>query len=95
MDRIFELIFSRKSNNEGRGLGLSAVRGIFRNHDAATNVYSESGKGTGFNIYFPVIAAAAGESVSNRSPDGAGAVSTFFTSMTKSRWGFWRGGCSS
>ncbi len=51
LQRIFEPFFSNKG--PGRGLGLSAMRGVVRAHRGAVSVQSELEKGTRFSLLFP------------------------------------------
>lgn len=57
LERIYDPFYSTKG--AGRGLGLSAISGIVRNHHGALTVDSEPGEGTCFSVLLPV---ASGES---------------------------------
>ena len=49
--RIFDPFFTTKPT--GRGLGLSAMRGILKGHRAGLAIQSEVGRGSTFTAYFP------------------------------------------
>ncbi len=53
-ERIFDPFFTTKEVNEGSGLGLSIVHGIVQDHQGFIHLETESGRGTRFNIFFPV-----------------------------------------
>ncbi|MCP3968685.1 MAG: response regulator [Lentisphaerae bacterium] len=53
--KIFDPYFTTKPIGKGSGLGLSIVYGIIKSHDGAITVKSEVGKGTAFDVYFPIV----------------------------------------
>ncbi len=57
LERIFDPFFTTK--RAGRGLGLSALRGIVRGHLGGLHLRSAPGAGTAFEVVFPATSKAA------------------------------------
>jgi CheY-like chemotaxis protein len=74
IERIFDPFFSTKQ--PGRGLGLSAVRGILKGHQAAIQVTSRPGQGTRVRIFWPASESAATVAPARAASAGAEARGT-------------------
>jgi PAS domain S-box-containing protein len=55
LGRIFDPYFTTKEQDKGTGMGLAVVHGIIKGHGGGIQVQSQPGKGTRFNILFPII----------------------------------------
>jgi signal transduction histidine kinase len=55
MERIFEPFYTKKvMGRSGTGLGMAVVWGTVQDHHGHINVVSQVGKGTCFELYFPI-----------------------------------------
>ena len=67
--RIFDPFFTTKPT--GRGLGLSAMLGILKGHQAGLKIYSEVGRGSSFKAFFPAAPGHAGPAEPPEAPESA------------------------
>jgi len=54
LDKIFDLFFTTKKEDKGTGLGLAVVYSVVKNVQGSILIRSVIGKGTRFEIFFPV-----------------------------------------
>ncbi len=55
LERIFDPYFTTKRLEKGTGLGLAVVDGIVKKHNGFIRTYSEVGRGSTFQVFWPVI----------------------------------------
>ena len=55
IDRIFDPYFTTKEQDKGTGMGLAVVHGIIKGHGGGIQVQSKPGKGSRFDILFPIM----------------------------------------
>ena len=54
LPKIFDPYFTTKGKNKGTGLGLAVVQGIIDSVGGCIRVFSESGRGSEFHVYWPL-----------------------------------------
>ncbi|MBN1957011.1 MAG: PAS domain S-box protein [Desulfuromonadales bacterium] len=55
LEKIFDPFFTTKGIGEGTGMGLATVQGLVNQHGGLIKVRTKIGKGSTFELYFPLI----------------------------------------
>jgi len=55
LEKIFDPFFTTKDIGKGTGMGLAVVNGIVEGHGGAVTAHNEIGKGSTFQVYFPLV----------------------------------------
>jgi PAS domain S-box-containing protein len=55
LKRIFDPFYTTKETGRGTGMGLAVVHGIVKSHGGTISVTSKPGKGTCFDLRFPLV----------------------------------------
>ncbi len=70
LERIFDPFFTTKPPSSGTGLGLAMVYGLAKQQAGHVSAISEPGRGTTFQIFFPVITPETEEAASDSGWEG-------------------------
>lgn len=78
MERIFDPFFTTKPAGKGTGMGLAVVHGIVQSHGGAMTVESQTGRGSTFTVWLPVLEGDPGDLEERRDPLPTGTEAVLF-----------------